>query len=342
MSNRVSGAVVPDVTDEARNLLTIKMRNARYPADPLDAHFCPDLFSPAVRCAVYATRDEWRELASDIESLIERASIHWETVPRCWRDAYDWQLGEVFPVLDYPAWAHRAARNLLLRATSIFQHGGQARAKASSFLFLARSWSGAHDRISDAQLLATLAISQARSAARLLVQSVSMVDGDDDVAFWFDVASRPEWQLLDARRLLDEDIAQAIDRALLKYFVPNLVGIARYQSHAEGLLLLADVAASGNLSSDQLGVLLERVANAERRHASAEAKLSDVKEKQRRGPLKGAERTRKLGEADKKRVQELAASRREQGLSEKVIELDLARQWGVGRSTVQRALGKKK
>ncbi len=343
MFNRVSGAVVPDVADEARNLLTIK-RRAGWTNDPLHDDFCSALFAGISDCAVYPFRDEWRVSVFALCDVIQRALDHWPSDLLVAREGYDWRLGEVTWKYDYPAWAHRAATNLLRWSGSIFKHDDNVTTNETNLIDSARSRSGAGEKITAAQLLACLAVGQTRFAALRLVEAVKAVDEDDEVSFWLGITRQPEWQPPQSRRLLDRDINLVIDRAALDHYFPEQEYITSYRIHAEKLLLLADITATGRLSAVQAEKMVKEMAAAERGRISAETRLSELHEKRTRGARKGAEKSRILTDAEKDRIRQTAEQRRQQrpGIKEKEIELELAQQWKVGRSTVQRALGKKK
>jgi hypothetical protein len=343
MFNRVFGAVVPDSADEARTLLAIKQR-AGWTNDPLHDDFCSALFAGIPDCPVYPFRDEWHVLVKALHDLIQRALNHWSPDLLVTREGYDWQLGEVTWKEDYPAWAHRAATNLVRWSGGIFEHNDSVTANETNLLDSARWRSGAWKKITDAQLLACLAVGQARFAALRLVAAVKAVDEDKDVSFWLGITRQPEWQPPEARRLLDRDVNLVIDRAALDHYFPEQENITRHRIHAEKLLLLADITATGRVSAAEAGKIVEEMATAERGRIAAESKLSELQEKRMRGPLKGADATRKLTDDAKARIPALAAQRRKQrpDIQEKEIELELAHELGVGRSTIQRALGKKK
>ncbi|MGT2429688.1 hypothetical protein ACU4HD_14955 [Cupriavidus basilensis] len=266
--------MVRDACDEARSLITLKMRNGRWTNDPLADDFVSGLFDPAIDARVFSYRHEWRTLLNSLRELLERArASHWGSLlatQGVWRRVYDWQSREAHERWDYPAWAHRAATNLMLRGGSIFQHAGTAGPDTGNLLFLAHSWTGARGKVSDSQVLATLAMREATAAARALVRAVQAVSDDPSVSHWLNVAQKPEWQRREVRVLLDEDINTAIDRALLDCFYPELDYMTRHRIHAEQLLLLADVVATGSLLGKDAGQVLTQLAKADAMRQAAE------------------------------------------------------------------------
>ncbi|MDN7180713.1 hypothetical protein M0D69_22475 [Caballeronia sp. SEWSISQ10-4 2] len=79
MLDRTFGAVIRDVPDEVRNLVTIKVRNERFARNPLSDYFLADLLAPIDTCEVFAFRRDWRNAAAELADLINRAhSEHWE------------------------------------------------------------------------------------------------------------------------------------------------------------------------------------------------------------------------------------------------------------------------
>ncbi|WP_458763190.1 hypothetical protein [Cupriavidus basilensis] len=280
MPPRAFGAVVPNVADELGALGTIQLRNERAAVDPLHPDFLSMLLEPATACRVYRKRKAWRELAIALDELIERAiDKHWRTAGSVHRLAYSWRDREAAVLCDYPAWAHRAARYLLRQGGNIFQHGSEAGPDAGVLLYMARSLSGAGAHVTDAQLLAGLAIREAVFAARELVQAVREVDSDSSVCYWREITERPEWR---ARSRPDADVADrlaadklegeaeaAIDRAAINCFYPVVADITQHRIHAEQLLLLADIVATGGMSGKQAAQTLSDLSQARAEGAAA-------------------------------------------------------------------------
>ena len=334
------------VEEEARALETIRMRNERFTNNPLSEDFLADLLAPVKASEVFGFRADWRNAVTELTELIDRARWqHWESIQGPYRTFYNWRTGFVESKGDYPVWAHRAATNLMYRGSSAFQHGGEGDADNDGLLTVARSFSEAHDLITDAQLLAGLAIQEATGAVRHLIDIVKQVENEFSVAHWLRAYRRPDVQADPVAQLVFQpDVEAAIDAASLSLFYPELPYITECRIHAEKLLLLADVSAAGGLSGREAGRLLSGMEENRERAKEAESALEAVHEKKMRGPLKGAEVRRKLSDPEKVRLREEAEQLRKErpAAQEKEIEFALADRWGASRSTIQRALGKKK
>ncbi|WP_175925932.1 hypothetical protein [Burkholderia cepacia] len=339
-------AVADDIEYEASCLETIAMRNRRVAVNPLSEHFLTDLLAPLDRYDVIRRRPQWREIALDVARVIETAlGRHWEIDGPCRREVYCWRRADVVERWDYPAWAQRAATNLVQRTSSIFQRGGDADADDSDLLVFARQSVGAHDLVTDAQLLSGLAIREAVYAVDYLIRLVSYVEQDEGVAFWFSKWRDPEVQACEyTREAYGDEIDGHIDRAALDYFYPDLQAVIEYRIHAEKLLMLADVSALGRLSASEASRLVAGVETSRAEAIELRTELGSVQEKRARGWRKASERNRKLSDADKALVclemVDLETSRPDLK-NEMARELELAEKWGVSRSSIQRALGKK-
>lgn len=346
MQDTMFGAELSRVEEETLNLETIRMRNQRFANNPLSEHFLDDLFAPVMASEVFGFRTDWRNAAWDLADLIERArSQHWDVIGGLCRNAYNWRTGAVELKGDYPVWAHRAATNLMYRGDSAFQHGGDGDAENDDLLTMARWLSGAHDQITDAQLLSVLAIREATGAARHLIKIVGQLERESSVAHWLRAYRKLDVQADQVAQLLFQpDVEAAINAAALSLFYPELSYITECRIHAEKLLLLADISATGGLSGSAAGKLLSTMQENRERAKEAESALEAVHEKKMRGPLKGAEVRRMLSEPEKVRLREEAEQLRKErpAAQEKEIEFALADRWGASRSTIQRALGKKK
>ncbi|MEQ5837979.1 hypothetical protein N0A02_00815 [Paraburkholderia acidicola] len=346
MQDTMLEAELSRVEEETLNLETIRMRNQRFTNNPLSAHFFDDLFAPVMASEVFAFRADWHCAVVDLADIIDRAlSQHWDAIEGPCRTAYNWRSGSVESREDYPVWAHRAATNLMYRGDSAFQHGGDGDAESDDLLTMARWLSGAHDQITDAQLLSCLAIREATGAARHLIKTVGHVERESSVAHWLRAYRKPDVQADPVAQLLFEpEVEAAINAAALSLFYPELPYITECRIHAEKLLLLADISATGGLSGSAAGRLLSTMQENRERAREAESALEAVREKKMRGPLKGAEVRRKLSEPEKVRLRKEADQLRQTRptAQEKEIEFALADSWGTSRSTIQRALGKKK
>ena len=210
---------------------------------------------------------------------------------------------------------------------------------------MARWFSGAHERITDAQLLSGLAIKEAVDAARHLFDIVARIEREFSVAHWLRAWRRPDVQADPvAQQVFRPEVDNAIDAASLSLFYPELPYITECRIHAEKLLLLADISAAGGLSAGEASRLVSAMEENQERVRVAEFALEDIHEKKMRGPRKGADATRKLSDTEKERVRREAERLRTERphAQEKEIELTLADRWQASRSTIQRALGKKK
>ncbi|MFM0286398.1 hypothetical protein [Paraburkholderia megapolitana] len=346
MQDTMLEAELSRVEEETLNLETIRMRNQRFTNNPLSEHFFDDLFAPVMASEVFAFRADWHSAVVDLADIIDRAlSQHWDAIEGPCRTAYNWRSGSVESKEDYPVWAHRAATNLMYRGDSAFQHGGDGDAENDDLLTLARWLSGAHDQITDAQLLSCLAIREATGAARHLIKVVGHVERESSVAHWLRAYRKPDVQADPVAQLLFEpEVEAAINAAALSLFYPELPYVTECRIHAEKLLLLADISATGGLSGSAAGRLLSTMQENRERASEAESALELVHEKKMRGPLKGAEVRRMLSDPEKVRLREEADQLRQErpAAQEKEIEFALADSWGTSRSTIQRALGKKK
>lgn len=332
MSPRVFGAVVRDISDEARRLDTIKIRNERHSNDPLADDFLSTLFAPAEACRVYALpeRADWRRLAAALRGLVRRAlDVHWGHLRTIDRHVYSWRLADVVQRCDYPAWAHYAARDLLRKGGSIFQHAGSAGPDTGVLLYVARSWTararaggrGERDtdplvferdeRLANARVLAGLAIREAVLSARQLVEAVRRVDEQGPIRRWRGFVARYEgadastMPYEDAVALIEAqaELEREIERAVLYEFFPLLEYITEHRIHAEQLLLLAGVVAAGGISgkeAERVSVSLERE-RAERMNAEAALSAADERE---------AKQTAKRKAKSDERVKKMNAARR--------------------------------
>lgn len=331
MPPRVFGAVVRDIADEARRLDTIKIRNERHSNDPLADDFLSTLFAPAEACRVYALpeRADWRRLAAALRGLVRRAlDVHWGHLRTIDRHVYSWRLADVVQRCDYPAWAHYAARDLLRKGGSIFQHAGSAGPDTGVLLYVARSWT-AHaraggqgqrdtdplvferdERLVNARVLAGLAIREAVLSARQLVEAVRRVDEQGPIRRWrcfvarYEGADASTIPYEDAVALIEaqDELEREIERAVLDEFFPLLEYITEHRIHAEQLLLLAGVVAAGGISgkeAERVSVSLERE-RAERMNAEAALSVADEREAKRTA--------RKKAESDA-RVRKMRAGR---------------------------------
>lgn len=118
---------------------------------------------------------------------------------------------------DYPAWAQRAATNLMRRAYSIFKHGGEADADDGNLLDFARQNAGYCSPLSDAQLLAGLAVHQASLVIECLIDSVKSVENDASFARRLHRWREPDIQGDEiGRSMFDDEIESALGRAALR------------------------------------------------------------------------------------------------------------------------------
>lgn len=336
MPPRAFGAVVPNIADELGALGTIQLHNERAAVDPLHPDFLSILLEPATACRVYRKRKAWRAQAIALAELIERAmDKHWRTAGSVHRLAYSWRDREATVLCDYPAWAHRAARKLLREASSIFQHAGGAGPDAGVLSYLARSLSGESARVTDSQLLAGLAIREAVFAARELVDAVCKVEREKVVQLWMDEAEQERWQGrrtrardaqpgdFEAAKIamdcedLDSDVKRAIDSAALKYLYPVLDHITERRIHAEQLLLLADIVATGGMSGKQAAQTLSDLSRARAEGAAAldgrekaedelAARLESERQAKAASKLKMGDISRKAGAQERRRIREIA------------------------------------
>ncbi|KVD74831.1 hypothetical protein WS62_03885 [Burkholderia sp. ABCPW 14] len=138
---RSFGAVVDDVGYEVNCLDTIALRNRHVAINPLSDYFFADLLAPLDRRDVIRRRPEWQEMALSLARFIETTlGRYWEIEGACRRNVYCWRRAEVVERWDYPAWAQRAATNLMYKAYSIFKRGGEADADDGNLLMMARQY----------------------------------------------------------------------------------------------------------------------------------------------------------------------------------------------------------
>ncbi|WP_157653629.1 hypothetical protein [Burkholderia ubonensis] len=183
-------------------------------ANPLSV----DLLAPLDSCEVICRRPEWREIAVGLAHFIEAAlARHWEIDGACRRNVYCWRRAEVVVQWDYPAWAQRAATNLMRRAYSIFKHGGEADADDGNLLDFARQNAGYCSPLSDAQLLAGLAVHQASLVIECLIDSVKSVENDASFARRLHRWREPDIQGDEiGRSMFDDEVESALGRAALR------------------------------------------------------------------------------------------------------------------------------
>ncbi|WP_226377205.1 MULTISPECIES: hypothetical protein [Burkholderia] len=342
---RSFGAVVDDVGYEVNCLDTIALRNRHVAINPLSDYFFADLLAPLDRRDVIRRRPEWQEMALSLARFIETTlGRYWEIEGACRRNVYCWRRAEVVERWDYPAWAQRAATNLMYKAYSIFKRGGEADADDGNLLMMARQYIGAHDLLTDAQLLSGLAIREAARAIEHLVRLARDVEHDPNVAFWLKAWLRSDVQSNDyARDQFGAELDARIDRAALDIFYPDLETVTDYRIHAEKLLLLASVCATGRLSSTEASRLFAQLEAREQHIEELGSTVDEMRAKRASFQIKGTLARTKLTAADKDEVKrqydDLVAAHPDKQVKD--IELTLADQWGVARSTIQRAAGKK-
>lgn len=257
------GAVVGDLDDEARCLETIAVRNRRHAINPLSEYYLEDLLAPLDSYEVILRRPEWRRIAIGLAHFIETAlARHWEIDGACRRNVYCWRRAEVVERWDYPAWAQRAATNLMRQAYSILKRGDEADADDDGLLDTARQYIGYCGPLSDAQLLSGLAAHQASMAIECLIDSAKAVENDASFVRRLHRSREPDIQADEiGRSMFDDEVELALDRAALRCFYPGLEEVTGYRIHAEKLLLLAGVSALGRLSARETSQLVTSVAS---------------------------------------------------------------------------------
>jgi hypothetical protein len=342
---RPFGAVVADIDAEARSLVTIQIRNERVSNNPLSDYFLTDIFGPAEKCLVYSLRPDWREATEGLHDLIERIrAVHWERIPGPVRSVYEWRQRVVDERQDYPAWAHRTATNLMRRASSVFQHAGEAGPDTGNLLYLARYGTVAPDCLTDAQLLAGLAIKEAASAARILVAAIVAVEHDKRAAGLLKLAENPEFRdSPKAWEILEANIHRVIDEIARDRFYPELADVTSYRIHAEKLLMLADICSAGGLmaadASRLLGVMEQRAAEdsrlaQERKEQNAQKVERMVKERRK---LDGSTKALIAKIADRMRREEPAILKKDL-YSDIGAELRLKHGIDLSESSIKRGL----
>ncbi|RIV65968.1 hypothetical protein [Burkholderia pseudomallei] len=339
------GAVADDIEYEASCLETMAMRNRRVAINPLSEHFLADLLAPLDRYEVIRHRPKWREIAIDVARVIETAlDRHWEIEGPYRRRVYCWRRCEIVERWDYPAWSHRAAMNLMWKAYSIFKRGGDAAGDDEDLLTIARQYIGAHELLSDAQLLSGLAVREASQGIEHLIRLVDRVERDRGVALWLREWSKPEVQECGYKReTFGVELDRCIDQVALEGFYPELDDVTAYRIHSEKLLLLADVCATGRLSSTESGKLLAQISTSENQVNKLDSVVAGFRARQASFQSKGAKARTKLTHGDKQKIkqqyEEFRAADPDKPLKD--IELTLADEWQVSVSSIHRALGKK-
>ncbi|AHI74897.1 hypothetical protein BTRA_4677 [Burkholderia thailandensis USAMRU Malaysia  len=342
---RSFGAVVDEIEYETNRLETIALRNQRIPVNPLSDYFCEDLLAPLERANITRLRKEWRDMAGSLVQIIDAArDRHWKR-DGPYRLRYCWRQAEIVEEEAYPAWAHHATQDLLRNAYSIFKRGGEAEADDGDLLTLARHYIRPHVSLTDAHLLSGLAIREAVRAVEHLTTLVDHVEQDEHVAVWLKEWLRQDVQDNDyARKAYGAELNARIDRAALDIFYPDLETVTDYRIHAEKLLLLADVCATGRLSSTESSRLFAQLEVREQHIEELDSAVAEMRAKRESFQIKGTLARTKLSSADKDEVKrqydDLIAAHPDKQVKD--IELTLADQWGVARSTIQRATGKKR
>lgn len=339
-------AVVGNLDDEVRCLETIAIRNRRHTINPISEHFLEDLLAPLDSCEVISRRPEWRDIALSLARFIETAlARHWEIDGACRRNAYCWRRAEVVERWDYPAWAQRAATDLMRRSYSIFKRCDEADADDGEWLDYARQYVAYSDMLSDAQLLSGLAVHQATLAIECLIDSVKSAENDASFARRLHRWREPDIQANEiGRSMFDDEVESALDRAALRCFYPALEDVAEYRIHAEKLLLLAGVSALGRLSARETSQLVAS-AELEREEASRlRGEIGERRQRQQENAAKATNATRVLTDELVAEIRAEYQALRDADSRAKVeaIENDLAVRYGVSRSSIQRARGVRK
>lgn len=340
------GAVAGDLDDEVRCLETIAIRNRRNSRNPLSEHFLEDLLAPLDSYEVIRRRPEWRAIAMGLAHFIENAlARHWEIDGACRRNVYCWRRAEVVERWDYPAWAQRAATNLMHHAYSILKRGDDADADDGDLLDAARQYIGYSDLLSDAQLLSGLATHQASMAIECLIHSANAVENDASFVRRLHRSREPDIQVNEiGRSMFDDEVELALDRAALRCFYPSLEEVAEYRIDAEKLLLLAGVSALGRLSARETSQLVASVASEREEVSRLHGEIRERRQRQRDNAAKATDATRVLTDELVVHIRAEYQARRVADPIAKVevVENELAAKYGVSRSTIQRARGVRK
>ncbi|WP_186167165.1 hypothetical protein [Burkholderia gladioli] len=341
-----SGAVTNDLDDEVRCLETIAIRNRRHSRNPLSEHFLEDLLALLDSYEVIHRRPEWRAIAMGLAHFVETAlARHWEIDGACRRNVYCWRRAKVVERWDYPAWAQRAATNLMRQAYSILKRRDEANADDADLLNAARQCIGCIGLLSDAQLLSGLAVHQASMAIECLIDSANAVENDASLVRRLHRLREPDIQADEiCRSMFDDEVELALDRAALRYFYPSLEDVTEYRVHAEKLLLLAGVSALGRLSASQTSQLVVSIASEREAVSRLNGEISERRQRLQGNAAKATDATRVLTDELAAHIRAEYQARRDAEPIAKVevIETELAVKYGVSRSTIQRARGVRK
>uniref|UniRef100_UPI001A9FE495 hypothetical protein n=1 Tax=Pseudomonas sp. 78_B TaxID=2813566 RepID=UPI001A9FE495 len=156
------------------------------------------------------------------------------------------------------------------------------------------------------------------------------VEQDKHVAVWLKEWLRQDVQDNDyARKAYGAELNARIDRAALDIFHPDLETVTDYRIHAEKLLLLADVCATGRLSSTESSRLFAQLEVREQHIEELDSTVAAMRAKRENVQIKGTLARTKLTTADKDEVKrqydDLIAAHPDKQVKD--IELTLADQW---------------